>query len=223
MVVLSPIRERHFSALKMRERRRQGKRHLKSEFLVFQSSSRLFHLAYFVKCGDELLIALSKSAKRSKFRHFLFTSSIKHEIGYFQVVVLQKQQRNVQKSVMHVQSCCFAYQTYCIFWHSLAVDVADLKALVKNVISTTSDPLLASLGDNYGIGFSLCTSKTCVSARSLSLPSLYVCHPSVFDIQPTYQRDYSDLVFTPIPRFWQKVDYFRIKGLIWSSYAVLLF
>ena len=146
----------------MRERRRQGKRHLKSEFLVFQSSSRLFHLAYFVKCEDELLIALSKFVKRSKFRHFLFTSSIKHEIRYFQVVVLQKQQRNVQKSVMHVQSCCFA------------VDVADLKAL------------FTSLGDNYGIGFSLCTSKTCVSARSLSLPSLYVCHPSVFDIQPTY-------------------------------------
>ena len=152
----------------MRERRRQGKRHLKSEFLVFQSSSRLFHLAYFVKCEDELLIALSRFAKRSKFRHFLFTSSIKHEIRYFQVVVLQKQQRNVQKSVMHVQSCCFAYQTYCIFWHSLAVDVADLKAL------------FTSLGDNYGIGFSLCTSKTCVSARSLSLPSLYVCHPFGF-------------------------------------------
>ena len=81
----------------MRERRRQGKRHLKSEFLVFQSSSRLFHLAYFVECEDELLIALSRFAKRSKFRHFLFTSSIKHEIRYFQVVILQKQQRNVQK------------------------------------------------------------------------------------------------------------------------------
>ena len=29
---------------------------------------------------------------------------------YFHVVVAQKRQRNVQKSVMHVQSCCFAYQ-----------------------------------------------------------------------------------------------------------------
>ena len=25
------------------------------------------------------------------------------------VVVMQRRQRNVQKSVMHVQSCCFAY------------------------------------------------------------------------------------------------------------------
>ena len=24
-------------------------------------------------------------------------------------------QRNVQKSVVHVQSCCFANQTYCLF------------------------------------------------------------------------------------------------------------
>ena len=28
---------------------------------------------------------------------------------HFHVVVVQKQQRCVQKSVMHVQSCCFAY------------------------------------------------------------------------------------------------------------------
>ena len=42
-------------------------------------------------------------------RHYLFTFSIKHEIRYFHVVVAQKRQRNEQKSVMHVQSCCFAY------------------------------------------------------------------------------------------------------------------
>ena len=45
-----------------------------------------------------------------KFRHCLNTFSIKHEIRYFHVVVAQKRQRNVQKSVMHVQSCCFAYK-----------------------------------------------------------------------------------------------------------------
>ena len=32
----------------------------------------------------------------------------KREIRHFHVVVVQWQQRNVQKSVMHVQSCCFA-------------------------------------------------------------------------------------------------------------------
>ena len=36
--------------------------------------------------------------------------AIKQEIRHFHVVIIvQKWQRNVQKSVMHVQSCCFAY------------------------------------------------------------------------------------------------------------------
>ena len=37
-----------------------------------------------------------------------FTSAKKHEIRHFHVVVVQRQQRNVQKSVMHLQSCWFA-------------------------------------------------------------------------------------------------------------------
>ena len=39
----------------------------------------------------------------------MFTFCIKRKIRHFHVVVAQKQERNVQKSVMHVQSCCFAY------------------------------------------------------------------------------------------------------------------
>ena len=31
------------------------------------------------------------------------------EIRHFHVVAVQRRQRNVQKSVMHVQSCCFAF------------------------------------------------------------------------------------------------------------------
>ena len=38
---------------------------------------------------------------------FPFSSKLK--IWSFHVVVVQGQQRNVQKSVMHVQSCCFAH------------------------------------------------------------------------------------------------------------------
>ena len=37
-----------------------------------------------------------------------------HEIRKFHFVVLQRWLRNVQKSVMHVQSCCFAIH-YCVF------------------------------------------------------------------------------------------------------------
>ena len=38
----------------------------------------------------------------------MFPSSTKREIRHFHVVVVQRQQRNVPKSVMHVQSYCFA-------------------------------------------------------------------------------------------------------------------
>ena len=38
----------------------------------------------------------------------MFPSSTKREIRHFHVVVVQRRQRNVQKSVTHVQSCYFA-------------------------------------------------------------------------------------------------------------------
>ena len=42
-----------------------------------------------------------------------FPYSSKLTIWSFHVVVVQKWQRNVQKSVMRVQSCCLANLTYC--------------------------------------------------------------------------------------------------------------
>ena len=38
-----------------------------------------------------------------------FPYSIKLKVWSFHIVVVQGQQGNVQKSVMHVQSCCFAF------------------------------------------------------------------------------------------------------------------
>ena len=43
-----------------------------------------------------------------------FPYSDKLKIWPFHVVVVQGQQRNAQKSVLHVQSCCFAHLTYCL-------------------------------------------------------------------------------------------------------------
>ena len=40
--------------LKQQRRRRLRKRHLKSEFALLQTLSRLFHLIYFVKCWQML-------------------------------------------------------------------------------------------------------------------------------------------------------------------------
>ena len=51
----------------------------------------------------------------------MFTSSIKREIRKFHVLVVQRQERNVQKIVMQVQSCCFADLNLLLF--CLLVDV----------------------------------------------------------------------------------------------------
>ena len=50
----------------------------------------------------------------------MFTYFIKRarEIRRFHVAVVQRRLRNVQKSVMHVQSCCFANLNLLLFCHS---------------------------------------------------------------------------------------------------------
>ena len=45
----------------------------------------------------------------------MFPSSTKREFSHFHVVVVQRRQRNVSKSVIHVQSCCFANLNLLLF------------------------------------------------------------------------------------------------------------
>ena len=51
--------------LKQQRRRRPQKRHLKSEFALPQTLSRLFHLVYFVKCWQVFLVLNSKGLYQS--------------------------------------------------------------------------------------------------------------------------------------------------------------
>ena len=48
----------------------------------------------------------------------VFPSSTKREIRHYHVVVVQRRLKNVQKSVMHVQSCCFANLNLLLFFRS---------------------------------------------------------------------------------------------------------
>ena len=60
----------------------------------------------------------SKFRKRKwKLLCYVFTFSFKpvREIRRFHVAVVQRRLRNVQKSVMHVQSCCFANKNLRLF------------------------------------------------------------------------------------------------------------
>ena len=99
--------------LKQQWQGRLWKRHLKSEFTVLQTLSHLFQLVQFIKCWQIFLELNSKrlcqsSGKEKESCCLVFPSSTKHEFRHFHVVVVQWRQRNVQKSMMHMQSCCFA-------------------------------------------------------------------------------------------------------------------
>ena len=85
----------------------------KNEVALLQTLSRLFYLVQFVKCWQFFLELNSKrlyrsSEKEEESRWLVYTSSSKSSVRHFHVAVIQWRQRNVQKSVIHVQSCCFA-------------------------------------------------------------------------------------------------------------------
>ena len=87
-------------------------------------------------------------------------SSTKREISHFYGLVVQRQQRNVQESVMHMQSCCFA----------------NLNLLLFFLFWLPSLSLLPKLPNAIG--------KTCLSY--LQLPSLETqWSPSLFPLVKT--------------------------------------
>ena len=115
--------------LKQQRRWRLRKRHLKSEFALLQTLSRLFHLVYFSKCWQMFLELSSKG---------LYQSSGKEKLTKLLSCVVRPRQnvnlgtftrygracmqwwpRNVQNSVMHVQSCCFVNLNLLLFCRSL--------------------------------------------------------------------------------------------------------
>ena len=105
-----------FRELKRRRQRRLRKCHLKSEFAVLQLELyRAYSISFnsSLNCWQILLELNSKglyqsSGKEKESCCLVFPSSTKREISHFHVVVVQQRHRNVQKSVIHVQSCCFA-------------------------------------------------------------------------------------------------------------------
>ena len=112
---------KHIREVQQQLRRRLRKRHLKSEFALLQTLSRLFQLVQFVKCWQIFLELNSKRLHPSSGkdnRCLVLTSPTKREIRHFHVVVVQRRQRNVQKSVLHVPSCCFAKINLLLFCRS---------------------------------------------------------------------------------------------------------
>ena len=98
----------------IRQRRRSWKRCSKIDFASFHLFSRLFQGAQLLK-KRELSLDLKRGDRDRVLTEMVvfialpFPFSSKLKIWSFHVVVVQGLQRNVQKSVMHVQSCSFAH------------------------------------------------------------------------------------------------------------------
>ena len=67
------------------------------------------------KCWPVSLELNPKALYQSSGKKNVVLSSTKSEIRHFHVVVVQRRQRNVKKSVMHVQSCYFANQNLLVY------------------------------------------------------------------------------------------------------------
>ena len=56
--------------------------------------------------------------KEKESHRLVFTFSTKREFRHFHIVIMQQRQINVQKSMMHKQSCCFANLNQLLLWCS---------------------------------------------------------------------------------------------------------
>ena len=103
-----------------RRRRRLRKRHLELNlrclkfYRAYSISSNVGN--FFLEVSSRGLYQSSGKEKGSCF--LVFPSSTNREIRHVHVVVVQRRQRNVQKSVMQVQSCCFANPNLLLFCRS---------------------------------------------------------------------------------------------------------
>ena len=70
---------------------------------------------FFLELDSKRLYMYRSSEKEKESRRTVFTFSKKGGIRKFHVVVVQWRERNVQKSVIHVQSCCFANLNLLLF------------------------------------------------------------------------------------------------------------
>ena len=92
-------------------RRRLRKRHLKKWIRTSSNFYLTYSDSFIVRCWQIFLELNFKrlyqsSGKEREGRCLVFTCLTQREIRHFHVVVVQRRKRNLQKRVMHVQSCC---------------------------------------------------------------------------------------------------------------------
>ena len=102
--------------LKQQQWQRLQKRHLKK-----WSCTASNFIALIPSCLSHQLNSkglYQSSGKEKESCCLVFPSTTVHEFMHFHIVVVQRWQRNVQKSMVHMQSCCFANLNLLLFHSS---------------------------------------------------------------------------------------------------------
>ena len=91
-----------------------------------------------------------------------FTFSIKSETTKFHVIVVQQRQRNVQKSVLLVQSCCFTNKLFFFLPFSMPTPSSLLNLLSQwmPILMKRTGRLLFLAEDRTHLQFLSCTTST---------------------------------------------------------------
>ena len=80
---------------------------------AYSISFNLTNVGTFLELNSKDCIRVQEKKKK-----VVVVCSTKREIRHFHVVVVQRRQRNVQKGVLYVQSCCFAIINLLLFCRS---------------------------------------------------------------------------------------------------------
>ena len=116
---------RHYNIRELRQQRRQRVQKISLKKWI-RAASNFIALILFCLICQMLAIFLElnskglyqSSGKEKESCCLVFPSLTKREIRHFHAVVVQWQQRNVQKSMMHMQRYCFATINLLLFCHS---------------------------------------------------------------------------------------------------------
>ena len=114
--------------LKIWQRRRPMKRRWKIDCVFFETFLLLYQVTQLLE-SSEVWLQLERGdcvrvqGEMVKFIALPFQFLNQLKIWSFHVVVVKGRQRNVQRSVMHVQSCCFAHKANCVLGVPVNVEV----------------------------------------------------------------------------------------------------
>ena len=141
----------------------------------------------FVKCRRKLLKVNSEGLYPSSKMEVKFCRCwfMKCKIRHFHVAVVQKRQRNVQKSLPHVQNCCFAYFTYSFFY---TLSLLSRRWILKSVMTSNQFPSCKKDSQLHYLYYYFKSFKSSLPCKRFLHWGLNVCYSESTDIAISDQQ-----------------------------------